>query len=174
MLPTTERDIRASLVNATLRERNNLTLPAYFDEIDWEQRDYLGWRDRKYDGIAYVIVPLAPDRLVGFLLRQAEARSRFKSQCSWCEDVRIPNDVVFYSAKRAGKAGRNGDTVGTLVCEHFECSANVRRRHPAPYVGFDVEAERAERIASLRANVAAFAARVLGAPAPPPRLDQRG
>jgi hypothetical protein len=83
------------------------------------------------------------------------------SQCSWCEDVHLPNDVAFYSAKRAGKAGRNGDTIGTLVCEAFQCSTNVRRRDPAPYPGFDVEAARAERVAALRDHVAAFAARVL-------------
>jgi hypothetical protein len=160
MLPVTEREIRACFVNATLRERNNLTLPTDFDAIDWDRLDYLGWRDRKYDGIAYLIVWLG-DAPVGILLGQAEARSRRMSQCSWCEDVHLPNDVAFYSAKRAGKAGRNGDTIGTLVCEAFQCSTNVRRRDPAPYPGFDVEAARAERIAALREHVAAFAARVL-------------
>lgn len=160
MLPVSEREIRACFVNATLRERNNLALPAGFNAIEWEQLDYLGWRDRKYDGVAYVIVGLA-DGPVGLILRQAEARSRHKAQCSWCEDVHLPNDVVFYSAKRAGKAGRNGDTVGTLVCENFECSANARRRHPAPYQGFDVDADRALRIAALRERVGTFAERVL-------------
>lgn len=160
MYPVTEREIRACLVNATLRERNNLNLPNDFAGIDWDAIDYLGWRDRKYDGIAYVIVPHQQGP-VGILLRQAEARSRRMTQCSWCEDVYLSNDVVFYGAKLAGKAGRNGDTVGTLVCEHFECSANVRRRHPAPYPGFDVEAARAERISALREHVDAFAQRVL-------------
>ena len=160
MRPVTEREIRASFVNATLRERNNLTLPDDFDTIDWATRDYLGWRDRKYDSTAYLVVPTA-DAVVGILLRKADARSRFKSQCSWCEDVTIPHEVVFYSAKRAGKAGRNGDSVGTLICEGFQCSANVRRRDPAPYAGFDVEAARDARIAVLREHASAFAAKVL-------------
>ena len=160
MQPVTEREIRASFVNASLRERNNLNLPTDFDALDWERLDYLGWSDRKYDGIAYVVVPTG-DTLVGIVLRKAQARSRFKSQCSWCEDVQIPHDVVFYSAKRAGKAGRNGDSLGTLLCEGFQCSANVRRRDPAPYAGFDVEAARDARITALRARVAGFAAKVL-------------
>lgn len=159
MRPVTEREIRASFVNASLRERNNLNLPADFDTIAWDALDYLGWRDRKYDGLAYVIIALQ-DGPAGILLRRAEARSRRKSQCSWCEDVHLPNDVVFYSAKRAGKAGRDGDTVGTLICEGFQCSANVRRRDPAPYEGFDVEGARSQRIASLREHAAAFAERV--------------
>lgn len=160
MLPVTEREIRACFVNATLRERNNLVLPTGLYAIDWDAIDYLGWLDRKYDGIAYVVVQLQ-GQPVGILLRRAEARSRRMSQCSWCEDVHLPNDVAFYSAKRAGKAGRNGDTIGTLVCEAFQCSANVRRRDPAPYAGFDVEAARSQRMESLRVNVAAFATRVI-------------
>jgi hypothetical protein len=160
MQPVTEREIRACFVNATLRERNNLTLPAGFADIPWDAVDYLGWRDRKYDGTAYVVVPLH-ERVVGVMLRRAEARSRRKSQCSWCDDIHLPNDVAFYSAKVAGKAGRNGDTVGTLVCEEFQCSANVRRRDPAPYPGYDVEAARQDRITALREHVTAFATRVL-------------
>jgi hypothetical protein len=164
-----ERDIRASFVNASQRERANLMLPSDFVELDWDSLDYLGWRDRKYDSTAYVVIPAdavgaAPSdapAFVGVLLRRAEARSRYKSQCAWCDDVQLPNDVVFYGAKRAGKAGRNGDTVGTLVCADFQCSRNVRRRDPAPYAGFDVEAARLDRIAALRDHVAAFAARIM-------------
>ena len=64
---------------------------------------------------------------------------------------------MFFSARRAGKAGRNGDTVGTLLCENFECSANVRRPMPPAYLGFDVKAARLRRIEALRANVDRFA-----------------
>lgn len=159
MLPVTEREIRACFVNASLRERNNLNLPVDFETIRWDSLDYLGWRDRKYDGVAYVIAELG-DEPTGILLRRAEVRSRRKSQCAWCDDVHLPNDVAFYSAKRAGKAGRNGDTVGTLVCEGFQCSANVRRLDPAPYDGFDVEAARVQRISALREHVTAFVERV--------------
>ena len=72
-----------------------------------------------------------------------------------------PEQVVFFIAKRAGKAGRNGNTLGTLVCAGFECSANVRRRPPTAYVGFDVEAARQQRIDALREHVDAFLRRVM-------------
>lgn len=71
--------------------------------------------------------------------------------------MRLPNDVVFFSARRAGAAGRNGDTVGTLVCSEFECSRNVRTPPAMAYIGFDVEAARLERIASLQKRAATFA-----------------
>ncbi|GAA0964869.1 FBP domain-containing protein [Frigoribacterium faeni] len=170
MLPLTEKTIRASFANASRRETADLTLPARFDEIDWADLEFLGWRDPKLARRAYVVVPLGavPETgstadepgLIGVVLKQAEASPRARAQCTWCQDVRLPNDVVFYSAKRAGAAGRNGDTVGTLVCADFECSANVHVAPPEAYLGFDVEAARAERIASLRDRAAGFARNV--------------
>ncbi|MGO7983979.1 FBP domain-containing protein, partial [Rhizobium johnstonii] len=69
-------------------------------------------------------------------------------------DVHLPNDVLFYTAKRAGQAGRNGDTIGTLACADFECSANVRKRPPVAYIGFDVEAARQQRMSfSVRGSM---------------------
>jgi hypothetical protein len=155
MLPFEEKDIRTSLVNASLRERNNLSLPPDFGAIPWDRLDYLGWRDPKFPGIGYVVAEI-DDAPVGILLRQAEGRLRTRPQCSWCEDVQLPNDVVLFSAKRAGAAGRNGNTIGTLVCADFECSANVRKRPPVAYIGFDVEVARQRRIESLRERVGSF------------------
>ena len=72
--------------------------------------------------------------------------------------MKLPNDVVFYSAKRSGKAGRNGNTVGTLVCQDFQCSRNVRKLPPPAYEGYDVEAARVRRIEDLQLRIASFAA----------------
>ena len=151
----TEKDIRASFVNASLRERNALVVPD-LRRVEWDALDYLGWRDPKQPLGGFIVVPV-DDAPVGILLRQTEQRTRARAQCSWCEDVTLPNEVVFFSARRAGKAGRNGDTVGTLLCENFECSANVRRPMPPAYLGFDVKAARLRRIEALRANVDRFA-----------------
>jgi len=151
--------IRDSFVNVTLRERKAITPPGDIAEHDWPHLDYLGWRDPKTPLLGYVVVP-TPDGPVGILLRQAEATPRARAQCSWCEDTRLPNDVVFFAAKRAGEAGRKGDTLGTLVCARFECSVNVRRAMPPSYVGFDVDAARELRILSLRERATAFADRV--------------
>lgn len=151
----TEKDIRASFVNTSLRERNSLVVPD-LTHVAWEQLDYFGWRDPKQPLAGFVVVPV-DGQPVGILLRQTEQRTRHRAQCSWCEDVTLPNDVVMFVAKRAGKAGRNGDTVGTLVCENFECSVNARRPMPPAYLGFDVSAARERRIESLRAHAQGFA-----------------
>ncbi len=113
MLPLTEPQLRSSFVNASQRERKELTLPD-LDAVRWDDLDYLGWRDRKNPNLGYVVAQVDGEP-VGVLLRTAEGGVRTRPQCSWCEDVHLPNEVVFFIAKRAGAAGRKGDTLGTLV-----------------------------------------------------------
>lgn len=160
VLPITEAQLRSSFVNASRREVTDLTLPADFETLDWDRLDFLGWRDPQIGRRAFVVVPSLDGELTGILLRQAEASPRSRAQCSWCQDVKLPNDVVLYSAKRSGPAGRNGNTIGTLICQDFQCSQNVRRMPPLAYEGYDVEAARRKRIEDLQLRAASFAADV--------------
>ncbi len=161
MLPLTEKIIRDSFVNASRKEVSDLTLPAGFAALAWDTFDYLGWRDPKLPRRAYLFIPSVDGGsdagVVGVLLRQGDATPRQRAQCSWCQDVTLPNPVAFYSAKRAGDAGRKGDTVGTLICEDFQCSTNVRKLPPMAYLGFDAEAARLDRIVALQLHAAGFA-----------------
>jgi len=43
----TEKDVRASFVNASLRERNAIPLPDRFPDVEWDAIDFVGWRDPK-------------------------------------------------------------------------------------------------------------------------------
>lgn len=155
MQPMTNLDLRSLFVNATLRERKNITVPENLGDLDWDNLDFLGWRDPKFTQLGYVVAPLDGEP-VGIILKEAQVKRTSRPQCAWCEDVRLPNDVVFFSAKRAGPAGRNGNTVGTLVCAGFQCSSNVRLPPPLPYIGFDVAAAQVQRIANLTANAGQF------------------
>jgi len=160
VLPISEKTIRASFVDASRRETSDLTLPTDLDRIVWDDLDFLGWRDPRIGRRAYVVVPTLDGDLVGVLFRQADASPRSRAQCSWCQDVKLPNDVVFWSAKRSGRSGRNGNTVGTLVCQDFQCSHNVRKLPPPAYEGYDVEAARLRRIEDLQLRAASFVAEV--------------
>lgn len=161
MLPLNDQTIRASFVNATRKELTDLILPPDLAGLDWDRLDYLGWRDPKFAKRAYVVAPLDGGGIAGVVLKRADADPRTRAQCSWCQDVTLPNDVVIYGARRAGHGGRNGNTLGILVCATFECSANVRKLPPVAYLGFDVEAAREDRIRGLRSRAAAFAAAVM-------------
>jgi hypothetical protein len=161
MLPLTEKQIRDSFVNASRKEISDLSLPLDFDAVQWDRLDYFGWRDRKASRRAYVVVWL-DDAPVGVLLQQANTVPRSRAQCSWCQDINLTNEVVFYGAKRGGQAGRKGDTIGTLVCADFGCSSTVRKLPPVAYVGFDVAAAREKRIVGLGERARGFVREVLG------------
>lgn len=133
-----------------------MNLPADFAEIDFARLDYLGWFDPKMPKRAYVIAEIDGEP-VGIVLQRTEQRTAARAQCSWCDDVTLRNDVQFFAARKAGTAGRNGDTIGTLICENFGCSANVRRLPPLAYEGYDRELAREMRMERLREHVTAFA-----------------
>ena len=147
--------IRSSFINASRKEVTDLALPADFESLAWDRLDYFGWRDPRMPRRAYLVVPQQHGH-AAVLLKQAEVAPRTRAQCSWCQDVTLPNDVLLYTARRAGPAGRNGNTVGTLICADFQCSSNVRKLPPMAYIGFDVEAARDLRIETLQVRAAAF------------------
>ena len=80
MRPLTEKQIRASFVNASKREAADATLPD-LDAVAWDRLDYLGWRDRKAPLAAYVVVEL-DDEPVGVLLRATDKGGRRRKAVS--------------------------------------------------------------------------------------------
>lgn len=160
MNPLSEKQIRASFINATRREASQATLPD-LDAVRWDQLDYLGWSDRKAPLSAYVVLELA-DEPTGILLRAGSRNAtmvRRKALCAWCRDL-ASVEAAMYVARRGGSAGRAGNTIGTLVCEDFSCSRNVRRPPTSSDAGTDAEVVRElivqERVAGLRERAARF------------------
>ncbi|MGC4932169.1 FBP domain-containing protein [Gordonia sp. DT30] len=162
MQALSEPEIRASFINTSVRERKTLTVPSELDAIEWDQLDYLGWRDPKSPGTGLLVtVPFAAQSApIGIMLRAGAVPARTRPQCALCQDISLPNEVVLFGARRAGSAGRRGDTIGSLICADFECSRNVRRRPSSAMAGDDPERVRRIRIQELRERVARFVARV--------------
>jgi hypothetical protein len=159
--PLTPAEIHASFVNCSRREARDATLPLDLDALDWDRLDFLGWVDRKAPLRAYVVM-LVDDRPVGIVLRPGEAKLGPKrALCGWCEDVLATHEVAFYVARRGGAAGRAGNTIGTLICADFACSANARRKPTRIEAGDDPAGVVAARIAGLRERSATFVAAVL-------------
>jgi hypothetical protein len=80
--------------------------------------------------------------------------------CELCRDVFSKEDVVLWVAKRAGQSGRDGNTVGTLICADFLCSGYVRKQPPANEINPDPAAVVLRQIDGLRARTAQFLGRV--------------
>ncbi|OZG28605.1 hypothetical protein BH683_012665 [Williamsia sp. 1138] len=158
----THQQIIDSFRGATRSEIKRVTLPTDFAETDFDALDFYGWRDRKIPRRGYICVPHQGD-LVTLLLTQADAVPKRRAMCAWCRDVNLTSAAVMFSTRRAGQAGRRGDTIGVLACEDFSCPRNARRLPPAFHKATDLEALRAEAVAGLRQRVEAFVSNALTA-----------
>ncbi len=161
MQPLSIKDIRSSFINATRSETAKLTPPKYLDTLDWENLDFLGWRDEKMPLRGYLVVPGA-QRPTGILLRAPEggARRNRSVLCELCRDVYSKEDVLLWVARRSGQSGRDGNTVGTLICADFLCSANVRREPPASEIHPDPAVVVRRQAGELRERTGKFLGRV--------------
>lgn len=163
MLKITAQQIRSSFTNASRSEVAKLTLPRDFDALDWGRLDFLGWRDGKMPLRGYLVVPRS-EGLTGVMLRAPEggAKKNRSVLCELCRDVFSKEDVLLWVAKRAGQPGRDGNTVGTLICADFLCCSNVRVEPPASEINPDPAAVVARQVDGLMMRTEQFLDRVHG------------
>ena len=126
MKPLSETDIRASFVNASKGEVERIPLPG-LHEVMWDDREYLGWRDPQARLRGY-LVHWAGDMPVGIVLRASEVglTRGIAAMCALCRTPQPSHQVTMFSAPRAGEAGRNGNTIGTYICDDLACSLIIR------------------------------------------------
>ncbi|MEU9131981.1 FBP domain-containing protein [Kitasatospora sp. NPDC048540] len=158
-----ETEIRDSFVNCSKGEARRLNLPRQLAEVPWADLDFLGWRD-----------PGAPDRgylvaerdggPVGLTLRVPSVRRSLTRTniCNLCISTHAGSGVALLTARRAGAAGREGNTVGTYLCADLACSLYVRGKKKSALVSRPEESLTLdEQIARTVANLDAFLTQVL-------------
>ena len=160
MQPLTPADIRASFVNASQGEAERVPMPG-LHEVLWNDREYLGWRDQQAHQRGY-LVHWIDERPVGLLLRASEfsLQPGIAAMCSLCRITRRSDEVTLFSAPRAGQAGRDGNTVGTYICDDLACSHLIRILPPAAPLQDPAELL-ATRIAGLTERVRNFTADIM-------------
>jgi hypothetical protein len=158
MQPLTEQDVLASFVNAGPDELRLVELPHDFPLTDWDHHDFLAWRNPHTRGRGYLIAEHegAP---TGVVLRAAEGASRARSaMCNICHTMQPGDQVALFTARRAGRAGAHGDSIGTYICTDLSCHENVRLALPlAPH---EVRASVDRKIDGARARSEAFVEKV--------------
>ncbi|MFJ1705482.1 FBP domain-containing protein [Kitasatospora sp. NPDC088346] len=163
MRELSESEIRASFVNCSKGEARRLSLPRGLSELPWTDLDFLGWRDPGAPDRGYLVVERdgAP---VGVTLRVPSVRrSLAKSNiCSLCITTHAGSGVALLTARRAGAAGREGNTVGNYVCADLACSLYVRGLKRSAAVSRPEESLTLdEQIERTVGNLDAFLAKVL-------------
>ncbi|MFD5268207.1 FBP domain-containing protein [Streptomyces sp. NPDC058335] len=153
-----EQEIRDSLVNCSKGEAKRLAVPRDLESRPWGDLDFLGWRD-----------PGAPDRSclvterggrpVGVTLRFPASRRGFlhRSMCSLCLTTHPGGGVSLMTARKAGAAGREGNSVGLYMCTDLACSLYVRgKKIPESGGRFEESLTLEEQIARTTGNLSAF------------------
>ena len=83
---------------------------------------------------AYALVPTLDGDLIGILFRQAEASPRSRAQCSWCQDVKLPNDVELRRprARACRAAGAGPDDMSAEELAGGKVSRRLTITKPVP------------------------------------------
>ncbi|MGW7366086.1 FBP domain-containing protein [Streptomyces sp. NPDC054841] len=164
MKALTEQDIRASFVNCSKGEALRLTLPRDLAERPWGDLDFLGWRDPSAPDRSYLVAE-RDGRPVGVSLRFPSRQRGYlhRSMCSLCLTTHPGDGVSLMTARKAGRAGREGNSVGAYMCTDLACSLYVRGiKVPVPGGRFQESLTVDEQIERTRNNLFGFLDQVSG------------
>ncbi|NED14994.1 FBP domain-containing protein [Streptomyces sp. SID9124] len=158
MKAVTEQDIRSSFVNCSKGEAKRLPLPRDFEELPWDDLDFLGWRDLSAPGRSYIVTEHGGE-LAGISLRFPSQQRGFlhRSMCSLCLTTHPGSGVSLMTARKTGPAGREGNSVGLYMCTDLACSLYVRgKKAVASGARFKESLTTEEQIARTVANLSGF------------------
>lgn len=157
MRSLTKADVVRSLLNTTKGEASSVNLPTDFPRLDWDELEFLGWRDPKAPLRGYLIREVG-GTVQGIALRAADtSMSRsITAMCLICRAAASADSISLFTAKRVGPAGRNGNTVGTYICADLRCGEQIHRpTDPARFraeLGLPLE----ERVLRMNQRLEAF------------------
>ncbi|MEG3627810.1 FBP domain-containing protein [Streptomyces poriticola] len=157
-----EPDIRASFINCSKGEAKRLAVPRDLGELPWDDLDFLGWRDPGAPDRSYLVAE-QDGRLTGVALRFQAARSGFlqRSMCALCLTSHPRGGVSLMTARKAGPAGREGNSVGLYICTDLACSLYLRgRKVPDSGPRYEESLTLDEQTARTLGNLSAFLAKV--------------
>ncbi|MER5598651.1 FBP domain-containing protein [Streptomyces sp. NPDC002265] len=158
MRSLTEPEIRESFVNCSKGEAKRLSVPRDLDRRPWADLDFLGWRDPGAPDRSYLVTERS-GRLVGVTLRFPSSQRGIlhRSMCSLCLTTHRGGGVSLMTARKAGAAGREGNSVGLYMCTDLACSLYVRGKKALDSGSrFEESLTEEEQIARTTGNLSAF------------------
>ncbi|MGW7300534.1 FBP domain-containing protein [Streptomyces sp. NPDC054829] len=158
MKALTESEIRSSFVNCSKGEAKRLSVPRDLDQLPWGDLDFLGWRDPGAPDRSYLVTE-RDGRLIGVTLRFPSQQRGFlhRSLCSLCLTTHRGGGVSLMTARKAGPAGREGNSVGLYMCTDLACSLYLRgKKIPDSGIRIEESLTLEEQIARTEGNLSAF------------------
>lgn len=158
MRPLSEQEIRGAFINCSKGEAKRLAVPRDLGERPWDDLDFLGWRDPGAPDRSYLVTE-RDGRPVAVALRFPSTRrsALHRSMCSLCLTTHRGGGVSLMTARKAGTAGREGNSVGLYMCTDLACSLYVRGRKVADSASRMEESLTVEeQVARTTGHLAAF------------------
>jgi hypothetical protein len=81
--------------------------------------------------------------------------------CGWCLTTLPVSDIALFSARKAGPAGKAGDTLGTYACRDLACGLYTRSKRKPPVPQPAETLNQADRVERLLARVTRFVDQVV-------------
>ncbi|HEX5401045.1 MAG TPA: FBP domain-containing protein [Pseudonocardiaceae bacterium] len=163
MRPLTEPEIRAAFVNCTKGEAKRVAVPRDLAERPWDDLDFLGWCDPAAPQRAYVVAE-SGDTCIAVALRLATpyAGQPRRSMCSLCLTTHPGQGVALMTARKAGRDGQQGNSVGIYICADLACSLYLRgKKQAGPGGRLHESITQDEQIQRTTAHLTAFLNRVI-------------
>ncbi|MFE9878745.1 FBP domain-containing protein [Streptomyces sp. NPDC005784] len=165
MRSLTEQDIRSSFLNCSRGEAKRLAMPRDLGQHPWDDLDFLGWRDPGAPDRSYLVAEREGGEggFVGITLRLPSSRRGLlhRSMCSLCLTTHPGDGVSLMTARKAGAAGREGNSVGIYICADLACSLYVRgKRDLRSGSRFEETLTTEQQIARTVGNLSAFLAKL--------------
>ncbi|MEU9140040.1 FBP domain-containing protein [Streptomyces sp. NPDC048404] len=164
MRSLTEQAVRDSFVNCSRGEVKRLAMPRDLAERPWDDLDFLGWRDPGAPDRSYLVAEREGE-LVGVALRLPSSRRGLsrRSMCSLCLTTHPGDGVSLMTARKAGAAGREGNSAGIYICADLACSLYIRGKK-ALLSGsrFEETLTTEQQIARTVGHLSAFLAKLRG------------
>ncbi|MFJ7207674.1 FBP domain-containing protein [Streptomyces sp. NPDC098789] len=164
MKALTEKDIRGSFVNCSKGEAARIPLPRDLATRPWEDLDFLGWRDLSAPDRSYLVTGGSDGGgPVGVTLRFPSVKrgALHRSMCGLCLTIHPSSGVSLMTARKRGKDGREGNSLGLYMCTDLACSLYVRgKKLPEPGGRFEETLTVDEQIERMAGNLSGFLAKL--------------
>ncbi|MCC3767907.1 FBP domain-containing protein [Streptomyces sp. UNOC14_S4] len=152
-----EQEIRDSFINCSKGEAKRINLPRDLGERPWEELDFLGWTDPGAPDRSYLVTE-RDGKLVGVTLRLSANRGYRPNLCSLCYTGHTRGGVCLMAARKAGKAGKEGNSYGIYICSDLACSLYIRGKKVPPVGGarYEESLTTEEQVERARTKLYAF------------------
>jgi hypothetical protein len=165
MRAVTDDEIRDAFINCTKGEAQRVPMPRDLEQTPWEDLDFLGWRDLGAPDRGYLIAE-RDGALVGITLRASSSQRGFlhRSMCSLCYTTHSGSGVSLMAARKAGTAGRQGNSVGLYICSDLACPLYIRGKKQPGGAGvrFEETLSVEEQLWRMTAKLSEFLDKLVG------------